>query len=158
MGCGVGCRRSSDLVLLWLWYRPVASAMTGPLTWEPPYATGVALKRQNNNNNNNKKHIPGFSGCQAFSKEQKDVYPLPFPSPNQTSGLCSVLPLPRSLPRSMHTHILARRGLSARTSMGWPLDFCLAVPTFYLYFRSSLEIEAGSCSLSSPAQCPEPSR
>ena len=33
-----------DPVLLWLWYRPVAAI--GPLAWEPPYATGVALKRQ----------------------------------------------------------------------------------------------------------------
>ena len=24
--CGVGCRHISDLVLLWLWYRPAAAA------------------------------------------------------------------------------------------------------------------------------------
>ena len=35
-----------DPVLLWLWYRPVATAPIGPLAWEPPYAKGVALKRQ----------------------------------------------------------------------------------------------------------------
>ena len=49
MSCGVGCRRGSDLALLWLWRRPVAAAPIGPLAWEPPYAAGVAqemAKRQ----------------------------------------------------------------------------------------------------------------
>ena len=32
--------------LLWLWHRPVATAPIQPLAWEPPYATGAALKRQ----------------------------------------------------------------------------------------------------------------
>ena len=41
---GVGCRLSSDLVVLWLWHRPAATAPTLPLAWEPLYATGVALK------------------------------------------------------------------------------------------------------------------
>ena len=46
MNCGVGCRRSLDLVLLWLWCRPVAPAPNRPLVWEPPCASGAALKRQ----------------------------------------------------------------------------------------------------------------
>ena len=46
MSYGVGCRLSSDPTLLWLWYRPVASAPIGPLAWELAYATGAALKRQ----------------------------------------------------------------------------------------------------------------
>ena len=33
-------------VVLWLWRRPEAIALIGPLAWEPPYAMGVALKRQ----------------------------------------------------------------------------------------------------------------
>ena len=36
-----------DLALLWLWCRPVATSPIGPLAWEPPYAMGVTLKRQN---------------------------------------------------------------------------------------------------------------
>ena len=44
MSCGVGGRCGSDLVLLWLWYRPAAAAPTGPLAWEPPYAPGAALQ------------------------------------------------------------------------------------------------------------------
>ena len=42
--CVVGCRGGSDLALLWLRRRPAATPPTGPLAWEPPYATGVALK------------------------------------------------------------------------------------------------------------------
>ena len=44
MNCGVGQRRSLDLALLWLWQRPAAAALIQPLTWELPYASGVALK------------------------------------------------------------------------------------------------------------------
>jgi len=36
-------------VLLWLWCRLAATARIRPLAWEPPYATGAALKRQNKN-------------------------------------------------------------------------------------------------------------
>ena len=46
MICGVGHHLGSDLALLWLWHRLAAVAPIGPLAWEPPYATGVALKRQ----------------------------------------------------------------------------------------------------------------
>jgi len=48
VSCGVGLRRSSDVVLLWLWHRPAATALIRSLVWGPPYATGAALKRQNN--------------------------------------------------------------------------------------------------------------
>ena len=46
MSCGVDHRHGLDLVLLWLWHRPAAIALTGRLAWEPPYARGAALKRQ----------------------------------------------------------------------------------------------------------------
>ena len=35
-----------DPALLWLWCRSTATALFRSLAWEPPYATGVALKRQ----------------------------------------------------------------------------------------------------------------
>ena len=34
-----------DLALQWLWRRPVATDLTGPLAWEPPRATGAAIKK-----------------------------------------------------------------------------------------------------------------
>ena len=43
MSCGVGCRYTSDLVLLWR--RPAATALVRPLAWELPYAVAAALKR-----------------------------------------------------------------------------------------------------------------
>ena len=42
MSCGVGCTHGSDPALLYLWRRPVATALIQPLAWEPPYAAGVA--------------------------------------------------------------------------------------------------------------------
>ena len=41
----VGCRRGSDLALLWLWHRLAATALIQLLAWELPYAMGIALKR-----------------------------------------------------------------------------------------------------------------
>ena len=61
MSCGVGCRCGSDLVLLWLWCRLVATAQIGLLAWEPPYAMGVAQengkKTKKKKNSHQKKKI-----------------------------------------------------------------------------------------------------
>ena len=46
MSCSVGRRHGLDMALLWLWCRPVATALIQPLVWEAPYAVGAALKRQ----------------------------------------------------------------------------------------------------------------
>ena len=46
MSCGVGRRRGLDPELLWLWCRPAAVVLIHILAWEPPCATGVAVKRQ----------------------------------------------------------------------------------------------------------------
>ena len=44
MICGVGCRYGLDLVLLWR--RPAATALIQPLAWEPPYALGLAERKE----------------------------------------------------------------------------------------------------------------
>ena len=46
MSCGGDRRRGPDLVLLWLWCRPAATAPIRPLAWEPSYAVDAAIKRQ----------------------------------------------------------------------------------------------------------------
>ena len=46
MSCGVDRRCGSDLALLWLWCRPVASAPIRPQAWKSPYVVGAALKKQ----------------------------------------------------------------------------------------------------------------
>ena len=46
MSCGVGRRQGLDPMSLWLWHRLAATAPIRPLPWEPPYASGAALKRQ----------------------------------------------------------------------------------------------------------------
>ena len=55
MSCGVDRRRGLDLELLWLWCRPVATAVIRPLAWEPPYAAGAALKGQKTKTKTKKK-------------------------------------------------------------------------------------------------------
>ena len=52
MSCGVGHRRSLDLVLLWLWCRLAAVVPIRPLAWTLPYALGAAVKRQKTNKKN----------------------------------------------------------------------------------------------------------
>ena len=44
MSFSEGRRRASDPMLLWLLRRLAAGAAIGPLAWELPYATDVALK------------------------------------------------------------------------------------------------------------------
>ena len=45
MSPGVGGTCHSDLALLCLWCRRMATAPIRPLAWEPPYALGAALKK-----------------------------------------------------------------------------------------------------------------
>ena len=45
MSCAVAHRHGSDLALLWLWHRPVATALIQPLAREPPCAVGAAIKK-----------------------------------------------------------------------------------------------------------------
>ena len=42
-----------DLVLLWLWRRPVTTAPIRPLAWEPPYATGSGPRKGKKTKKNN---------------------------------------------------------------------------------------------------------
>ena len=44
MSRGVGRRCGLDPKLLWLWCRPAATVLIGPLAWEPLYAEGAALE------------------------------------------------------------------------------------------------------------------
>ena len=50
MSCGVGHRHGSDLALLCLWHRLVATTLIRPLAWETPSAEGAALKGQKQTN------------------------------------------------------------------------------------------------------------
>ena len=44
MNCGVGCRRGSDTVLLWMWCRPVATAPIRPQPGKLHMPRGAALE------------------------------------------------------------------------------------------------------------------
>ena len=56
MNCGVGHRYGLDAVLLWLWHRPLATALIRPLAWEPPCAAGAALKKGQKTKNKTKQN------------------------------------------------------------------------------------------------------
>ena len=60
MSCGVGRRHGLDPMLLWLWCRLAAIAPIRSLAWKPPYAMGMALKRQKTKKK--KKILRGLSG------------------------------------------------------------------------------------------------
>ena len=62
MSCGVGCRCGSDPELLWLWYRLAAAALIQLLAWEPPYAEGMALRRQKKEKKRKKKRKKKIRG------------------------------------------------------------------------------------------------
>ena len=50
VSCGVGRICGSDPVLLWLRYKPAATALIWPHAWELPYALGEALKKAKKKN------------------------------------------------------------------------------------------------------------
>ena len=56
----MGHRLGLDLVLLWLWRRTAATVLIQRLVWEPPYAMGVALKRQKEKKKENKHQVHIF--------------------------------------------------------------------------------------------------
>ena len=73
MSCGVGCRRGLDLALLWLWCRPVATALILPLAWEPPYAVGTAQENGKMTKKKKKKRLLlTFVGVPVMACQVKD--------------------------------------------------------------------------------------
>ena len=84
MSCGVGRRRGWDLVLLWLWSRPAATAHIRPLAWEPPCAVDVVLKKKKKP----KKKIKLWNHvCSVSSTHLRLAHTLSF----WTSRACSIL-------------------------------------------------------------------
>jgi len=71
MSCGVGCRRGSDPVLLWLWRRQAATAPIQPLAWEPPSAAEEA--QRNSKKDRKKKKFMMISECKFYNRT--DLYP-----------------------------------------------------------------------------------
>ena len=80
MSCSVGHRYRSDLVLLWLWHRPAATALIQHLAWEPPYATDAALKRQKNKNKNKNRSSYCGSAEMNLPTIPEDVGLIPGPA------------------------------------------------------------------------------
>ena len=78
MSSGVGCRHGLDPVLLWLWHRPVATVLIGPLAWESSYAPGATLKRTKQNSlfrfSFFLSHVQS-TGCFSIANKQFEIPP-----------------------------------------------------------------------------------
>ena len=58
--------------MLWLWHRLAATALIGPLAWESPYDTGVALektKRQKNKKKQKKKTTQTYNEVPSHRRQ-----------------------------------------------------------------------------------------
>ena len=82
---------SSDPALLWLGHRLAAASPIRPLAWEPPYATGAALKKRGGGQINHMVLITGYCHRSELAPEkpvetrrvwQKSEFPFP----------CSLIP------------------------------------------------------------------
>ena len=77
MSYGVGHRHGADLASLWLWCRPVAATPIGPLAWELPCATVVALirkKERKMTNHNNKQSTNPLNIVHLWGKKENKSY------------------------------------------------------------------------------------
>ena len=75
VSCGVGCRRGSDPALLWLWRRPVATALIQRLAWEPPYAAGAAQEIATTTTKKRQKTKLAKTKTQGFSAKTSNLDP-----------------------------------------------------------------------------------
>ena len=95
MSCGVDRRRGSDPALLWLWRRPAATALIGPLAWDPPYAVSAALKRRKKERNYVEKDRVCWGGAtpaargSSWARDQTHATPQQRPEPQLWQ--CSIL-------------------------------------------------------------------
>ena len=77
MSCGVGGRRGSESVWLWLWRRPAAIAPIRALAWETPYAASVALKKKPKKKTDLKAAL--LAGADHSMSGQRGTWRLGFP-------------------------------------------------------------------------------
>ena len=68
------CRFGSDLVLLWLWRKPPATALIRLLVEEPPHATGTTLKRKKTKNKHKRLEMADEEIRRYLSQEIKGTW------------------------------------------------------------------------------------
>ena len=73
MSCGVGRRLNLGVVLLWHCCRLAAAAPIQPLTWELPYAAGVALKSKNRLSLCGRHYSKYFEGVISFNPHRNPM-------------------------------------------------------------------------------------
>ena len=75
MSCGVGHRRGLDPELLWR--RSAAMAPNRPLGWEPPYASGAALKKQKDRKKKERDRCKMQQGDPIVAQQAKNLTSCP---------------------------------------------------------------------------------
>ena len=98
-----------DPALLWLWCRLAAVAPIGPLAWEPPYATGAALKR----------HTHTQKKCSLYSTSSSGFF-VCSPLDRGHSGWCKVVPH-----RGFDLHFSNNEGCPTSFHVFFNLSVCL---------------------------------
>ena len=125
MSCGVGRRYGWDPELLWLWYRPAATALIRPLAWEAPYAAGTALKRQKTKKR--KRNRGSISVAMAPSHRSGGIKLAPrlpaqlFPAPTRGAGGCTGRLMP---------HLLSGSGQDHSSTSADPMEPSFTRPVF----------------------------
>ena len=126
VGCGVGYRCGSDPELLWLWCRPAAVTPIGHLAWEPPYATGAALKKTKK-----KKERPSHLAAHALSSApQGSVFKAsPTQGSYQDARVCTLCVLIFQKPEQINLGSSGQRpGTAGRAGgLGFLCHCCLRV-------------------------------
>ena len=86
MSYSEGHRRGSDPTLLWLWRRPAAEALIGPLAWGLPYAADEAPPRPQKSML--RLHKPAGPGCRSGQPPHSALWLFVPHQPSQ--GLCAL--------------------------------------------------------------------
>lgn len=126
MSCGVDRRRSSNPMLQWLWRRPAATAPSGPLAWEPPYAVGVALEKT-------KRQKKNFCWNSLVAQQVKDLV-LPLSVSGCRCGLGSVPGLGTSAGRRCRGKVFFQCFLTLRSSVCLNLFLCVVLKNVLISF------------------------
>ena len=108
-----------DPVLQWLWCRPVATAPTGPLAWDPPHATKRQKKRKSRQkmskgaeDPNNALNQPGL--IDSHRKLHPTKAEIPVTSPRLTKRNLNILKRNRVLQSTFSDHSRIRHTQNVR--------------------------------------------
>ena len=84
MSHSVGCRGSSDPMLLWLWCKPAAATPIPSLAQELPHTTGMAINKKRKKNEVN--HVVHELYLNKTALKKKKKFTGTTPAPHEVSA------------------------------------------------------------------------